>query len=127
MTWFSKVRNSDTLKRLTKHLHIIGLKMSFVMDTTIRTISDSMVAVKGFKCWVYYWWTWRINSKWHLNTTTQGIVFRRRKSINCDLQRKDRYKYKFKATTSKMYDVELFVIDWTNKWEGRMSILKKKK
>ena len=29
-----------------------------------------------------------------------------------------------KATTSKMYDIELFMIDWTNKWD-LMSVAEK--
>ena len=54
------------------------------------------------------------------------IVFRRRnKSLTVIYKwAKLRRKYKFKATTSQMYDIELYMIDWANKWES-MSILEK--
>ena len=47
------------------------------------------------------------------------VVFRRREKSLTVIYKwtKHRYKYKFKATTSKMYDVVLFAIDWTNKWD----------
>lgn len=35
-----------------------------------------------------------------------------------------RSKYKFKANTSKMYDIELFRIEWTHKWD-LMSLIEK--
>ena len=106
MTWFSKVRNSDTLKRLTKHLHITLIwKCVLIMvdTTTIRktTISQALQwyakQLRGLKCLMmcYYWWTWRINSNDISKSDNTSIVFRRRnKSLtviygNC-------YKYKLK-------------------------------
>ena len=54
------------------------------------------------------------------------VVFRRReKSLSVIYKwSKHRCKYKFKATTSKMYDIVLFAIDWTNKWD-LMSVAEK--
>ena len=47
------------------------------------------------------------------------IVFKRKsKSLTVIYKwAKHRCKYKFKATTSKMYDIELFMIDWTHNWD----------
>lgn len=46
------------------------------------------------------------------------VVFKRKyKSLTVIYKwTRHRCRYKFKATTSKMYDIELFMIDWTNKW-----------
>lgn len=54
------------------------------------------------------------------------VVFKRKqKSLIVIYKWADhRSKYKFKATTSKMYDIELFRIEWTHKWD-LMSLIEK--
>lgn len=49
----------------------------------------------------------------------ETIIFRRKSKSLVVIYKwsKHRCKYKFKATTSKMYDIELFMIDWWGKWD----------
>ena len=47
------------------------------------------------------------------------VVFRRRQKSLTVIYKwpKHRCKYKFKSTTSKMYDIQLFMFNWTHKWD----------
>lgn len=47
------------------------------------------------------------------------VVFKRKKKSLIVIYKwaDHRSKYKFKANTCKMYDVELFRIEWTNNWD----------
>ena len=54
------------------------------------------------------------------------VVFRRREKSLTVIYKwtKHRCKYKFKATTCKMYDIELFMIDWKHRWDSMSDIEK---